>query len=218
MGVIGQIEAIGSGQPQDGGLTVLVQLLRAHGIGADAGQIRHQAGGTAIGVDEMLRIAKRFELKARCVSSNWKRLLSSPVPAIAALSDGDFLLVGKAVDDKVMVQSPTEPKPKMLTRAEFEAVWDRRLIFFARRASLQDLARRFDVTWFVGAIYKYRWLLGEVLLASFVLQLFALVSPLFFQVVIDKVLVHRGLTTLDVLVLGLVIVSVFETVLGTLRT
>src|SRR4029079_7861481 len=50
------------------------------------------------------------------------------------------------------------------------------------------------------------------------LQLFGLVSPLFFQVVIDKVLVHRSLSTLDVLVLGLVAISVFETVLGILRT
>jgi subfamily B ATP-binding cassette protein HlyB/CyaB len=60
--------------------------------------------------------------------------------------------------------------------------------------------------------------LGEVLVASFFLQLFALVSPLFFQVVIDKVLVHRSLSTLDVLVIGLVTISVFETILGILRT
>src|SRR6202034_313595 len=59
---------------------------------------------------------------------------------------------------------------------------------------------------------------SEVLVASFFLQLFALVSPLFFQLVIDKVLVNRTLSTLDVLVVGLVTVSVFETVLGILRT
>jgi subfamily B ATP-binding cassette protein HlyB/CyaB len=57
-----------------------------------------------------------------------------------------------------------------------------------------------------------------VLLASFFLQLFALVSPLFFQVVIDKVLVHRSLSTLDVLVVGLLAISMFETALGILRT
>ena len=67
-------------------------------------------------------------------------------------------------------------------------------------------------------MHKYRRLLGEVLVASFFLQLFGLVSPLFFQVVIDKVLVHRGLSTLDVLMIGLVIVSVFEAMLGALRT
>jgi subfamily B ATP-binding cassette protein HlyB/CyaB len=77
---------------------------------------------------------------------------------------------------------------------------------------------RFDFSWFLPAIVKYRRLLGEVLLASFFLQLFALVTPLFFQVVIDKVLVHRGMTTLDVLAIGLLAVSLFEVVLGGLRT
>jgi subfamily B ATP-binding cassette protein HlyB/CyaB len=83
---------------------------------------------------------------------------------------------------------------------------------------LADLSRRFDVTWFLGAIHKYRRHLSEVLVASFFLQLFALVSPLFFQVVIDKVLVHRSMSTLDVLVIGLVTISAFETILGILRT
>jgi subfamily B ATP-binding cassette protein HlyB/CyaB len=50
------------------------------------------------------------------------------------------------------------------------------------------------------------------------LQLFALVSPLFFQVVMDKVLVHRGVTTLDVLMIGLVVIVIFESVLTTLRS
>src|SRR5436305_7593545 len=65
---------------------------------------------------------------------------------------------------------------------------------------------------------KYRRLPSEVVLASFFLQLFALVTPLFFQVITDKVLTHRGFTTLDVLVVGLIAVTVFEAVLGGLRT
>src|SRR5919199_872019 len=81
-----------------------------------------------------------------------------------------------------------------------------------------QIGRRFDITWFMGAIHKYRRLLGEVLVASFFLQLFALVSPLFFQVIIDKVLVHRTLSTLDVLVIGLIGIGVFEAILGGLRT
>src|SRR6476620_11104695 len=87
-----------------------------------------------------------------------------------------------------------------------------------RRAGLVDLSRRFDITWFLGASHKYRRLLGEVLVASFFLQVFALVSPLFFQVVIDQVLVHRTLSTLDVLIIGLVAIAIFETILGILRT
>src|SRR5690348_5461016 len=105
-----------------------------------------------------------------------------------------------------------------MTRAQFEAAWDGRLVLITRRAGLSDLSRRFDITWFLGAIHKYRHLLTEILIASFFLQLFALVTPLFFQVVIDKVLVHHSLSTLDVLMIGLVAIALFEGTLGALRT
>jgi subfamily B ATP-binding cassette protein HlyB/CyaB len=105
-----------------------------------------------------------------------------------------------------------------MSKAEFEAAWSGSVILMSRRASLTDLTRRFGIGWFLGAIHKYRKLLSEVLLASFFLQVFALVSPLLFQVIIDKVLVHRSLSTLDVIAMGLVAIAVFETVLGILRT
>ena len=166
----------------------------------------------------MLRCAKEFGLKARAPTTNWERLATTPLPGIAALRDGGFLILGKVADDKVLVQQPLSPRPEAMTRAQFESVWDGRLVLMARRAKLSDLTRRFDITWFLGAIHKYRHLLAEVLVASFFLQLFALVSPLFFQVVIDKVLVHRSLSTLDVLMIGLVAIALFEGILGALRT
>ena len=192
-------------------------LLRFHGVGADPEKIRHHFGA-AIGVPEMLRCAKQFGLKARTFRSSWQRLMKTPLPGIAMLSDGSYLIVGKASDDQVLVQNPLLSRPILMSRAEFEAVWDGRLLLMAGRAGLVELSRRFGISWFLGAIHKYRYLLGEVLVASFFLQLFALVSPLLFQVVIDKVLVSRTLSTLDVLVVGLVGIAIFETILGILRT
>jgi ATP-binding cassette, subfamily B, bacterial HlyB/CyaB len=202
----------------DPGLIALVTLLRLNGIGADAEQIRHRLGGTAVGTSEMLRVAKDLGLKARLHRTSWPRLAKTPLPAIAVLRDGGFLILGKVGEAEALVQHPLSPRPALMKRAELEAIWDGRLVLMTRRSGLLDLSRRFDITWFVGAIHKYRRLLGEVLVASFFLQLFALVSPLFFQVVIDKVLVHRSVSTLDVLIIGLVAISVFETVLGILRT
>ena len=204
--------------PADPGLVVLVTLLRFNGIGADPEQIRHRFGGSPVGIAEMLRLGKELGLKARATKSAWPRLANTPLPAIAALKDGGFLFLAKAGEDKVLVQSPSSPRPSLMTRAEFETAWDGRLVLMTRRAGLLDLSRHFDITRFLGAIYKYRRLLGEVMVASFFLQIFALVSPLFFQVVIDKVLVHRGISTLDVLMMGLVTIGVFETILGILRT
>jgi ATP-binding cassette, subfamily B, bacterial HlyB/CyaB len=202
----------------DSALAALVLMLRIHGIGADPEQIRHRCATGKIGIGEMLRCAKELGLKARVSATSWERLANTPVPGIAALRDGSFLILGKVVDDKVLVQYPSAPRPEAMTRQQFEVIWDGRLLLMARRAKLTDLSGRFDITWFVGAIHKYRHLLGEVIVASFFLQLFALVSPLFFQVVIDKVLVHRSISTLDVLAVGLLGISVFEAILSTLRT
>ena len=205
-------------EPLDQGLTVLVVLLRFHGIGVDPKQISHQVGTASIGSPEMLRCAKQFGLKARAIKTKWERLANTPLPGIAVLRDGGFLVLGKIGDDKAIVLSPLAQRPTLMTRAELEAVWTGQLVLVAKRATLSDLAQRFDVNWFLDAIKKYRRLLGEVLVASFFLQLFALVSPLFFQVVIDKVLVHRSMSTLDVLMIGLVAISTFELLLGIFRT
>src|SRR5262249_62053994 len=131
-------------------------------------------------------------------------------------NDGGFLIVARVADDNVIVQ--VGGRPRQMSRAQFQAFCSGRFVLLTRRASLRDLSRRFDITWFLQAMQKYRRLLSEVFVASFFLQLFGLVTPLFFQVVTDKVLVHRGYTTLDVLVIGLVMVSIFESVLGALRT
>jgi subfamily B ATP-binding cassette protein HlyB/CyaB len=203
--------------PAESGVAALVALLRFHGVAADPEQIRHHFGNE-IGVSEMLRCAKEFGLKARSFETTWSRLAKTPFPAIATLRDGGYLLLGKVGDDQVLVQNPMSSRPLLMSREEFEAVWSGNLILMTSRAGLVELSRRFDISWFLGAIHKYRYLLGEVVVASFFLQVFALVSPLFFQVVVDKVLVNRTLNTLDVLVIGLVAVSVFETVLGILRT
>jgi ATP-binding cassette, subfamily B, bacterial HlyB/CyaB len=168
-------------------------------------------------VTEILRCAKDFGLKAKVQRTSWNRLGITPLPGIALLRDGSFLILGKVIDDKLIVQRPLSPRPEAITQVQLEAIWDGGIILMARRASLTDLARRFDISWFVSAMQKYRGLLGEVLAASFFLQIFAVVSPLFFQVIIDKVLVHRSMTTLDVLVIGLVVLTVFEAILETLR-
>jgi ATP-binding cassette, subfamily B, bacterial HlyB/CyaB len=204
--------------PDDSGLACLALLLRFHNVAVDPGQIAHRFGGARIRVDEMLRCSKELKLKARTVSADWAALARLPLPAIAELADGSFVIVGRITAEGAVIQDPVAGRPRLVPRDAFVTQWSGRLVLMARRASLGDLARKFDITWFLQAMHKYRRLLGEVLVASFFLQLFGLVTPLFFQVVTDKVLTHRGFTTLDVLMVGLVTVSIFEVVVGTLRT
>jgi subfamily B ATP-binding cassette protein HlyB/CyaB len=101
--------------PADPGLVVLVTLLRFNGIGADPEQIRHRFGGSPVGIAEMLRLGKELGLKARATKSAWPRLANTPLPAIAALKDGGFLFLAKAGEDKVLVQSPSSPRPSLMT-------------------------------------------------------------------------------------------------------
>jgi ATP-binding cassette, subfamily B, bacterial HlyB/CyaB len=215
--IAGEAAQIRSANADESGLPALVTLLRCHGIAAEPGQIRHRLGIARIGVADMLRCAKIFGLKARVQKTTWERLAVTPLPGVAVLQDGGFLILGKVADGKLLVQWPMVPQPETMTQAELEAIWNGDIVLMARRATLTDLSRRFDITWFLGAIHKYRRLLSEVLIASFFLQVFGVISPLFFQVVIDKVLVHRSMSTLDVLVAGLVSLTLFEAVLGTLR-
>src|SRR5438105_4968806 len=142
--------------PSDQGLGALVMLLRFNGIGVDPAQIRHQfAGAGSVGIREMLRCARQLGVRARVLTTRWDRLERTPLPAIAVLRDGGFLFLGKIGDGKALVQSPLSPRPALMTREELEAAWDGRLVLMTRRSALADLTRRFDVTWFLGAIHKY---------------------------------------------------------------
>ena len=121
-------------QDNDQGLFALAMLLRIHGVAAEQPQLRHRLGSAAVGITEMLRCAKELGLKARAVRTTWARLAQTPLPAIAALKDGGFLLLGNAGGDRVLVQRPSAQRPEALSRAEFEEMWDGRLILMARRA------------------------------------------------------------------------------------
>ena len=209
-----------SPQEIDTGLICLLILARYFGIAADGEQLRHESGlsGKPCGDTGVLRAARRLGLKAGKRSATWARLGTLPLPAIAPYTDGRYVILGQVDGERVLVQDPREPRPLSLSRQDFEAAWNGTLLLLTTRSRLRSTVRKFDVTWFLPAILKYRKLLGEVLLASFFLQLFALLTPLFFQVVTDKVLVHKGVTTLHVLALGMLVLSGFEALLGGLRT
>ena len=78
--------------------------------------------------------------------------------------------------------------------------------------------QKFGPGWFWPALKRYRGVLTQVLAASFVVQLFTLANPLLIQVIIDKVISQRSLDTLQVLGIALVVVTILEGVLGSLKT
>lgn len=168
---------------------------------------------------ELLQLAKEFSFKARFIDTCWDRLDKLSLPAIAQDKNKSYFVIGKVVDGQVLVQDPVAGnRPQVWNKDELLSRWNGRLLMMTCREFINGKNRKFDFSWFIPSVVKYRKLFGEVILASFFLQLFALVSPLLFQVVVDKVLVNRGLSSLDVLMTALICVCVFETLLGGLRT
>jgi ATP-binding cassette, subfamily B, bacterial HlyB/CyaB len=208
-------------------LQALCAIARFHQVAADPATLAHQLGlqpSEPVGTNELLRAAKHLGLKAKLSSTTVDRLQLTPLPALAAMRRADdstgYVILAQCDTQRVLIQDPAAvvARPIIEPIDTFAAQWTGELILIASRASLAGDLAKFDFSWFIPALVKYRRLLGEVLLISFMLQLFALVSPLFFQVVMDKVLVHKGLTTLDVLVVGLVAVVIFESALNGLRS
>ncbi len=204
----------------DTGLLCLLILARFFDLPADGSQLRRQFGesGTLLTENNLLRAAKHLGLKAGLLVTEWAHLSRTPLPAMVQYTDGRYVVLAKIEEEKALVHDPLEGRPLVLSREAFAAAWSGRLLLFTKRAHLRPQDLKFDFTWFIPAVVKYRCLLGEVLLSSFVLQLFALLTPLFTQVVIDKVLVHKGFTTLHVLAIGMVALALFDALLSGLRT
>lgn len=203
----------------DTGLMGLALLAQFHGVFVDIPQLLHQYGDGKGHFNEttLLLCAKSLGVKAKIAKQPLQRIAMANLPALVLSDTGTHFILAKVEGERVLIHDLVTQKPKTLTMDEFAARYDGRLLVMTSRASIAQSLSKFDFTWFIPAIVKYRKLLMEVLAVSLVLQIFALITPLFFQVVMDKVLVHRSFTTLDVIAAGLLIVTLFDVGLSALR-
>lgn len=223
---------------QDTGLWALLAMAQFHSLQADPAKLQHEFGADPFDVVTLLNAAQSIGFSAKRVHQPLERLEKAPLPCIAMDTEGRFFIVAKVdmvgahsstsyvpvgsedlaqSERKVLIQRPGEP-PQILGLTSFQAIWAGDLIYLTSKASFAGEAARFDFTWFIPAVVKYRKLLGEVFLLSLVLQLVALVTPMFFQVVMDKVLVNHAMQTLHVIAIGLLCATVFEVLLTGIRT
>lgn len=204
----------------DTGLTSLILIARFHSVSADPEHLKHQfgSGQSHFSTLSLIHAARYLELKAKEVDCTWDKLQKTSLPVIAQHKDGRYFIIARVDDAKVLIHDPLEKKPLTLPRKILEDAWNGKLILVMKQGFQASAIGKFDISWFIPAIKKHKKIFSEVLLASFFIQLFALVTPLFFQVIIDKVLVHKGLTTLTVLAIGLLAVSFFDVLLNGLRT
>ncbi len=203
---------------QDAALQCLITVAAYYGMAVDAENVIHMLGleNRNMTAQDILYAAKKTGLKSRMVKVNVFALEKMTLPAILVTGGGDFVILAKAQEEKFLLLHPFEKAPKMMGREELEQMWEGDIILLIPRKHQQrDI--RFGFKWFIPSIIKYKGPLLEVLLAAFVIQVLSICSPLITQSVIDKVLVHNSLSTLDVLSIALVAMLVFETVLSIAR-
>jgi subfamily B ATP-binding cassette protein HlyB/CyaB len=213
----------------DTGLLSLAVVARLHGKAAEPNQLAHELGLSGVAsAEDVLVAARRLELKARLAAFDLDRAAGGKLalPCILELrpvSAGEssppaFAVLARIEGENALLHDPVQGRPQTLRLEDLRSRLTGRALFITSRAALAAELSRFDFTWFIPAIVKYRKLIGEALIASLALQVFALITPLFFQVVVDKVLVHKGLSTLTVIAVGLLASVIFESLLSALRT
>ncbi len=207
-----------------GGIRALAALFALIGFPVPGHRLAHELGmeeGAAT-AEDFLAVARSFDCDATLKNIPAGKIAGARLPAIAELRRGDnvhFVLVGRASADKILLTDPESGKPATWPISDFEALYAGRLLEVSPPRTAEAMDRQpFGFSWFVPIMLKYKHLIAEVAIASFLLQIFALSTPLFFMLIMDKVLSTGAMTTLDVLAVGLLAVGIFEFTMGVLRS
>lgn len=177
-----------------------------------------RAEGKGIGIMQLAAVADLLGLRASLLEVPIKSVARLPVPAVA-IDNGHPVVIWQADASGLIIGDPRSSQRK-LTMADVESLLDEKgnlAILSLERASTTP-RERFGLSWFLPAIQQHRGILIQVLIASFFVQLFALLNPLLIQQIIDAVIAQGNLKSLNVLGSLLVAMAVAEAILGSLRT
>jgi subfamily B ATP-binding cassette protein HlyB/CyaB len=209
------------GPAPDSGLSALAIACSFHHIPCDVAQLAHELGlgEKAATASEIVRGAKMLGLKSRVLNGQGrKRLETAPIPAIIQLKNGSFLVLGRRHEGSIRVVEPVKRHAQVEDIENIVERWNGTIILVTRRAKPEVAPGQFGISWFLPSMWRYRHALSSVLLASLFVQLCALITPIFFQIIIDKVLVHKGYSTLILVVAGMIILGAFQVTLQYFRS
>jgi len=206
-------------------------VAREHKIELTQNRLRHEynLGNEEIPTDTLLRIGKDLGLKSKLLHLGWDDLinLKKGYPAIARLRSGRHVVVVGVIgkDDPgqettIGCYDPLSGKGGghlRLGRQEFESLWDGDIFVLKRVYKLTDETQPFSLRWFIPEILRQKTAFIDVGLAVLFISAIALITPIFFQIVIDKVLVNQAFTTLQVLGIGMTVMLVVNGLLDFLR-
>ena len=222
------VEASEDACPQTG-LDCLARVATHHGVDLPAERLRHAyaVDGTPTSVDLLLRMAKEAGLRAQAAQLDWGTLfrMGEAYPVLLRLSNGNWVVVLRAVETSdgaaaVVVFDPLAERqddPLIVGQDQFCAQWQGDAILIKRENMSTDGRKTFGIRWFVPELRRQWRLFTDVAICALLLYALGLALPIFFQLVIDKVLVHESFTTLYVLAAGAAAALAFEAIFSFLR-
>lgn len=201
---------------QDSGLSCFMIVMKFLGIPIT----KEQAENLSVldpeqktGEIEIIQSAKALKMKAKLCRLKSSKLKDVKSPIIAKNKDGEFFIIAKSQDEKFMILHADKPAPNVVTRKELAEIWDGTAILITKKG-IMDKETIFSFKWFIPTILKFKKEFIQVLIAVFTIQILGILTPVMTQVVVDKVLVHRSISTLNVLTIGIAIVYIYELILG----
>jgi subfamily B ATP-binding cassette protein HlyB/CyaB len=199
------------------GLVSIEIAAKLHSIGIDISSLKRQYFIEGeLKPEEVLRILKDNGFRARQKKlKTIEGLQKYPAPLIFMSNDGTYHVLLGRKEEKVLVFDCLKKGVTELTNQEFASMWNGDVIALYPRFTKTDFYLNFR--WLFREFLRYKSIFSEIVLSSFFIQTFGLVTPLFIQVIIDKVLAHHAITTLQVIAGAFLIVLIFDGVLNLLR-
>lgn len=203
----------------DTGFACLAALAAHYRKPIDIEHLRHEINllDRRATAGDLVRAARKSGLRAKLFDRRtFKKLQAAPRPLIIRLKDDSFKILVAVEGDEIRLFEPGNPVQQRLPLSHFLESWTGDFILVTRRYN--SVSERFGLSWFVASLKKFKRELALVIVVSVFVQLLALASPLLFQIVVDKVLVHNSLSTLMAVVVGMVAVNSFQAIIEFLRT
>ncbi|QDT85394.1 peptidase domain-containing ABC transporter [Gimesia chilikensis] len=203
----------------DCGAACLSMVSRYYGVRLSIGELRDLAcvGQDGASLNSLSRAAEQLGFSTRLLRTGLEGLMSLDLPVIAHWQGTHFVVVYQLMRKTVVVADPARGLIKM-THEEFVAGWTGYLLSLQPTLDLQkNKPAQSTIYRFLPYLQPHRGLLLEIFLASIMLELFALISPVFTQVVVDRVLLHQNVNMLNLMLVGMLIVGVFQMVITLLR-
>jgi ATP-binding cassette, subfamily B, bacterial HlyB/CyaB len=174
----------------------------------------------------LIALARELGLEAQALRMTFRELprVARALPAILRAKDGGALILEEARSDPAkgtvaIIRDPSATEDVVLAIDELHLaeVWEGEAILIKRRHSADDEQQPFGMAWLLGQVLKERKVFKDIVAAAFISTVFAIAPAFIFRIILDRVLAYNSYSTLNVVVVGILILLLFESVLGYLR-